>query len=106
VNGRAANSSGKPLLTIREVAELVGVDPSTLYRTISRGDFPVPIVGFGDRIKVPRVAVEKLIYGDDAGAPPDPPERSPSHCSPCSATKRRPASCSPSRRRWAPPARP
>jgi hypothetical protein len=82
------------------------VNPSTLYRTITRGDFPVPIVRFGDRIRVPRAAVEALLYGDDRGdAPSDSSERSEGYSSSC-ATRRRLASCSPGRKSRTPGARP
>jgi len=65
---RTGKAREHPLLTIPELADLVGMHPSTLYRAITRGDFPVPIVRFGDRIRVPRAAVEKLLYGEDTRA--------------------------------------
>lgn len=72
-------SEQHPLLSITELAALVGVNPATLYRTINRGEFPLPIVRLGTRMQVPRVAVERLLHGDvapdsrvprDAGPPP------------------------------------
>jgi len=68
MNERTGTARERPLLTIPELADLVGMHPSTLYRAITRGDFPVPIVRFGDRIRVPRVAVERLLYGEDTRA--------------------------------------
>lgn len=105
MTGRA-NEPAHPLLTIGELAEIVGVNPSTLYRAITREDFPVPIVRFGDRIRVPRAAVEALIYGDDRGdASSDSSDRSEGYSSSC-ATRRRLASCSAGRKSRTPGARP
>ena len=53
-----------PLLTISEVADLIGVHRSTLYRTIGRASLPLPVVRVGATMRVPRAAVERMLSGD------------------------------------------
>ena len=61
---RRGSSSTSPLLTISEVAQLMGVHRSTLYRTIGRAALPLPVIRVGATMRVPRVAVERLLSGD------------------------------------------
>ena len=85
---RTAMSEQHPLLSITELAALVGVNPATLYRTINRGEFPLPIVRLGTRMQVPRVAVERLLHGDVAPDSRVPCEAGPLpsiHCPSCRA---------------------
>jgi predicted DNA-binding transcriptional regulator AlpA len=42
---------------------MLGEDRSTLYRSIKRGDFPLPVVTINGRMRVPRKAIETLITG-------------------------------------------
>ena len=60
---RAALLSTKPFLSVEETALLVGESRATLYRAIQRGDFPLPVVRLGARLRVPRRAVERLLEG-------------------------------------------
>lgn len=53
----------KPLLSIEEAAEMLGIHRCTLYRSIERGDFPLPLFQINARWRVPRKAVEALIEG-------------------------------------------
>lgn len=62
----------KPLLSVEEAALLLGETRSTLYRAIKAGDFPLPIFRIGQRIRIPRRSVERLL----AGLPLTPPEES------------------------------
>lgn len=52
------------LLTVSEVADLLGVHRSTLYRTIERARLPLPIVRVGATMRVPRAAVERMLRGE------------------------------------------
>jgi excisionase family DNA binding protein len=52
------------MLTISEVASLLGVHRSTLYRTIGRSDLPLPIIRVGSRMRIPRAAVERVLGGE------------------------------------------
>ena len=61
---RRGSPSTSPLLTISEVADLIGVHRSTLYRTIGRAGLPLPVIRVGATMRVPRVAVERLLSGD------------------------------------------
>lgn len=59
----------KPLLSIEEAAEMLGIHRCTLYRSIERGDFPLPLFQINARWRVPRKAVEALIEGAVAHGP-------------------------------------
>jgi excisionase family DNA binding protein len=56
------------LLTISEVADLIGVHRSSLYRPIGRAGPPLPVIRVGATMRVPRVAVERLLSGDLASS--------------------------------------
>lgn len=60
------NTSTRAFLSIEEVAALLGEHRSTCYRSIERGDFPVPVVTINGRLRVPRRAVERLMAGEPA----------------------------------------
>jgi len=62
--------SPKPLLSVEEAAVRLGETRSTLYRSIKAGTFPLPIFRIGQRIRIPRRSVERLL----AGLPLTPPE--------------------------------
>ena len=62
--------SHRPLLSVEEAALLLGVTRSTLYRAIKAGTFPLPVFRIGQRIRIPRRSVDRLI----AGLPLSPPE--------------------------------
>ncbi|MHB1533408.1 MAG: helix-turn-helix domain-containing protein [Acidimicrobiales bacterium] len=63
--------SAKPLLSVEEVAILLGQSRSSIYRSIERGDLPLPVLTINGRRRVPRRAVERLLDGYVAshGAP-------------------------------------
>ncbi|MHB1783856.1 MAG: helix-turn-helix domain-containing protein [Acidimicrobiales bacterium] len=54
----------KPLLSVEEVAILLGQSLSSLYRSIERGDLPLPVFKLSGRWRVPRRAVERLLEGN------------------------------------------
>ena len=59
----------KSLLSIEEAGEMLGIHRCTLYRSIERGDFPLPLFQINARWRVPRKAVEALIDGSTAQVP-------------------------------------
>ena len=64
-NGRLAKSRlAKPLLSVEETAELLGESRSSVYRSIERGDFPLPVFKLNGRLRVSRRAVERLMDGE------------------------------------------
>jgi excisionase family DNA binding protein len=65
-----ASKPPKPLLSVEEAAVLLGETRSTLYRAIKAGTFPLPIFRIGQRIRIPRRSVERVL----AGLPLTPPE--------------------------------
>jgi excisionase family DNA binding protein len=50
-------------LSVEETAILLGEARSTLYRAVKAGTLPLPLFRIGARIRIPRVAVERLIDG-------------------------------------------
>ncbi|MGH9047981.1 MAG: helix-turn-helix domain-containing protein, partial [Acidimicrobiales bacterium] len=57
--------SRKPLLSVEEVATLLDESRSTLYRSLKRGDLPLPVFTINGRLRIPRRAVERLIEGSN-----------------------------------------
>ncbi len=60
------NKWAPPLLSVEEAAVLLGMSRDTLYRSIQRGDFPLPYFRINGRIRIPRRAVMRMIEGLDA----------------------------------------
>ena len=60
----ATSLVSKPLLSVDEVSILLGQSRSSVYRSIQRGDLPLPMFKLNGRLRVPRRAVERLIEGD------------------------------------------
>ncbi len=56
--------AGKPLLSVEEVSILLGQSRSSVYRSIQRGDLPLPAFRLNGRLRVPRRAVERLLDGE------------------------------------------
>ena len=83
------NKSSRSLLSVEEASVLLGVTRSTLYRAIKAGTFPLPVFRIGQRTRIPRRSVDRLL----AGLPLSPPEE-PSLADPSSgqATDTHPAS--------------
>jgi excisionase family DNA binding protein len=82
------NKSPRSLLSVEEASVLLGVTRSTLYRAIKAGTFPLPVFRIGQRTRIPRRSVDRLI----AGLPLPPPEElSPDDPSSSSATDTHPA---------------
>ena len=65
------NKSPRSLLSVEEASVLLGVTRSTLYRAIKAGTFPLPVFRIGQRTRIPRRSVHRLI----AGLPLPPPEK-------------------------------
>lgn len=62
---RAATSSApRPLLSVDEVAILLGASRSSVYRSIERGDLPLPVFRINGRLRIARRAVERLLAGE------------------------------------------
>ena len=77
---------GRTFYTVREVAEMLRVDPATIYRAIRDGNFPA--IRVRTRYVVPASAVETLASEAmatgrcvDVGSPPIPRPREPSPAS-------------------------
>jgi excisionase family DNA binding protein len=48
-------------VSVAEAAEVLGVHPQTLYREIANGSAPFPVIRLGDRILIPKAAIERLV---------------------------------------------
>ena len=53
------------MLSVEETATLLGETRSTLYRAIKAGTQPFPIFVIGERIRIPRRAIDRLLDGFD-----------------------------------------
>lgn len=54
----------RPLLSVEEAGEVLGLSRATMYRSIRRGDLPLPLLRISGRWRVPRRALERLINGE------------------------------------------
>ena len=54
----------KPLLSVDEAAVLLGASRASLYRSIERGDLPLPVFKINGRLRIARRAVERLLAGE------------------------------------------
>jgi excisionase family DNA binding protein len=60
----ARRATPRPFVSIEEAALLLGESRSTVYRAVKSGSFPLPVVRIGERLRVPRSAIERLIAGE------------------------------------------
>lgn len=89
----------RPLLSVREAATLLGMDPSTLYRAINRAEVPFPVIQLGGRLRIPRAAIDRLINGEESDRKPAEPAGGHGlYCSSCKEALKRPPMCSAARR--------
>ena len=58
----------RPVMTAEEAFAELGIDRSTGYRAIRDGTFPLPVVRVGRLIRVPTVAVRRLLQLDSPAA--------------------------------------
>lgn len=49
------------LVGVDELARLLGLSRATVYRSIARGDLPLPVYRINNRLRVPRRAVEEIL---------------------------------------------
>ncbi len=61
---RSVPTKPKPLISVEGAAELLGQSRSSLYRSIARGDLPLPLVKINGRNRIPRAAVDRLAAGE------------------------------------------
>ncbi|MGH9121671.1 MAG: helix-turn-helix domain-containing protein, partial [Acidimicrobiales bacterium] len=54
-----------PLLSVEEVAILLGASRASIYRSIERGDLPLPVFKINGRLRIARRAVERLLAGEN-----------------------------------------
>lgn len=64
MNRQTTKLSHKPLLSVEEAAILLGQSRSSLYRSIEKGDLPLPAFKLSGRWRIPRRAVERLLEGE------------------------------------------
>jgi excisionase family DNA binding protein len=46
---------------VDEVAPILGISAATLYRTIERGECPIPVIRFGTRVLIPKDALDLVL---------------------------------------------
>jgi excisionase family DNA binding protein len=61
---------GKPLLSVRQAAQRLGVSETTAYEWARRNELP-GLVRLGGRLYVRAVVLDRFIAGDDVPTAPD-----------------------------------
>ena len=56
----------RPVISAEEAFAELGIDRSTGYKAIRDGTFPLPIVRIGRRIKIPTIALRRLLLLEDS----------------------------------------
>jgi excisionase family DNA binding protein len=69
---RRSAGFSKPLLSVEEAAILLGESRSSVYRSIERGDLPLPVFTINGRLRIARRAVERLLAGELPSGPQGP----------------------------------
>jgi predicted DNA-binding transcriptional regulator AlpA len=64
-----SNLMERPVLPVAEAFNLLGIDRTTGYRAIRNGTFPLPIIKVGRLLRVPTVAVCRLLTTGSADRP-------------------------------------
>lgn len=64
MTARTPSLAAKPLLSVEDVATLLGQSRSSIYRAIERGDLPLPIFTINGRLRIARRSVERLLNGE------------------------------------------
>ncbi|MDA8062072.1 MAG: helix-turn-helix domain-containing protein [Actinomycetota bacterium] len=64
MTARTPSLAAKPLLSVEDVATLLGQSRSSIYRAIERGDLPLPVFTINGRLRVARRSVERLLDGE------------------------------------------
>ena len=66
--GRSGGS--RALVSVEEAATLLGVTRDTIYRAIKAKTLPVPVYVIGKRMRIPRLAIERLLEGSVTASNP------------------------------------
>jgi excisionase family DNA binding protein len=64
MHNRTTRTTPRPFVSVEEAALLLGEARSTVYRAVKAGTFPLPVVRIGARIRIPRIAIDRLIAGE------------------------------------------
>ena len=64
MNGQRKLSSASRLISIEEAALRLNISKATAYRAIKTGNFPLPVIQLGGRVKVSLAALERLVSGE------------------------------------------
>lgn len=58
------SAAPRPSLSVDEAAILLGQSRASLYRSIDRGDLPLPVFKINGRLRIARCAVERVLEGE------------------------------------------
>ncbi len=64
------DTGGRPLVSVEEAGLVLGLSRATMYRSIRKGDLPVPLLRISGRWRIPRRALERLVESDPMAAKP------------------------------------
>lgn len=59
------NPPVRPLVSVEEAGRILGLSRATMYRSIRKGDLPLPVLRISGRWRIPRAALDRLAAGAD-----------------------------------------
>ena len=54
----------RPLVSVVEAASILGLSRAAVYRSIHKGDLPVPLLRISGVWRIPRAALKRLLAGE------------------------------------------
>lgn len=58
----------RPLLSVEEAGVVLGLSRATMYRSIRKGDLPLPLLRISGRWRIPRRALERLVAAESGAS--------------------------------------
>jgi excisionase family DNA binding protein len=66
MNERVIDFDSCATLSLAEAAKVLGIHRSTAWDLYKRGEFPVPVLAIGHRLRVTKLQLERYLLGGEA----------------------------------------